>query len=90
MQEVLKESIEESDSDKSLADKYLSEWLYIVNINSSWKEAIIHGEKSIWIWLQFDEERGDIFTESLDTAEKYKSIIENKWLDIAIEWFKSI
>lgn len=87
------ESTSEKEVDIKEAQEILLSGQYIVNISTKGKKTIatIHDAKTANdSGIEFDTERGDINTDNIDIAEKYKSIVESEWLQIAMDWFKSM
>lgn len=90
---MYEESTSEKEVDLSEAKEILLSGQYIVNISSKGKKkiaTIFDAKTANADGIEFDTERGDINTDSIDIAEKYKSIVESEGLNAAMERFKSL
>jgi len=87
------ETQSEKETDKKEAQEIILSGQYIVNISSKGKKkiaTIFDAKTANADGVEFDAERWDINTESIDVAEKYKSIVESEGLNAAMERFKSL
>ncbi len=87
------ETAQEKSQDLKEAQEILLSGQYIVNISSKGKKkiaTIFDAKTANADGVEFDAERWDINTESIDVAEKYKSIVESEGLNAAMERFKSL
>ena len=86
------ETSEEKIIDVQEAKEILISGRYLVNISNKGKKKIatIHDSTTAATAVEYDPERGDITTDNIDIAEKYKTIVESEWLEIAIERFKTL